>query len=199
MGFASARGRHGLAASILILAAVAGCAGSGATRHFQFDMTPSQTAGAPVNLVVDRLTAVDPLIPSEIMVQASPTEIRYYRDALWASSMSELVREKLTAEFGDIEPGRPTLLVTGRIRNCGLLEDGGTAFAHVRIDISLRREGSGRQAQPLHARTYEVRTPLASDASDVLVTALSEALEAIARDIARDAVALDVSPKETAA
>ena len=174
-----------LAALVLV-----GCLGGGNTRHFQLDMAPASAPPESVNIVVDRLTAADPLVPSEIMIQASPTEIRYHSDALWAASISELAREKLAAEFGPHAPERPTILVTGRIRNFGRLEEQGEAFAHVRLDLALRWEGMGRYAEPLHRKTYEARRPLSSDAPDELVVELSRGIETLAEQIIEDAAQL---------
>lgn len=175
---------------VLVALLLAGCLGGGNTRHFQLDMTPAGHSPETINIMVDRLVAADPLIPSEIMIQASPTEIRYFSDALWAASMSELVREKLSVEFGPIQPDVPTVLVTGRIRQCGRLEENGAAYAQVRMDLALREEGMGRNAEPLHRKTYEVRRPLGSDDPSVLVIELSRAIEQIAAEIMEEAAAI---------
>jgi len=186
--------RHAWFAAAGVALLLAGCLGGSNTRHFQLDMTAANEPPAAFNLIVDRLVAADPLVQSEIMVQASPTEVRYYSDALWAASMSELMREKLSVEFGPLEPDRPSLLVTGRIRNCGRLEDGGAAYAHVRLDLALRLEGMGRYAEPLHRKTYETRRPLANDAPDDLVIELSRGIEDIAGQIIEDAMRLPLEP-----
>jgi len=185
--------RHApLIAAASVVLALAGCLGGANTRHYQLDMTPASEPPAGINIMVDRLVAADSLIPSEIMIQASPTEIRYYSDALWVASMSELVREKLSVEFGPLEPDRPTMLLTGRIRNCGRLEEDGRAFAHVRLDLALRQEGMGRYAEPLHRKTYEVRRPLTGDAAGDLVVELSRGIEEIAAQVIEEASLLPV-------
>ena len=179
-------------ALLVPLVLLGGCLGSSNSRHFHLDMAPAGNPPESINIMVDRLIAADPLVRSEIMIQASSTEVRYHSDALWASSMSDMVRQKFAAEFGPIEPNRPTILLTGRIRNCGRLEENGNAFAHVRMDIAMRLQGTGRYADPLHHRTYEAKRPLTSTDPGDLVVELSRGIENIAEEIIEDAMQISL-------
>jgi len=190
---ASGRRRGVLLAAILgsLAAALAGgCANSPEPRFYTLDMTPSGTATLDCNVEVERLRPHDALTRVDILVKKTPTQIEYYALDRWAASLSELVPEKLRAEFGDHDPARKTFIVSGEILAFEQVDRDSNAEAHVKLDLSLRDEGSSRYDAPLLRKRYEVSIPAVESHPAAVVEALSKGLETIAREIAADANAV---------
>jgi ABC-type uncharacterized transport system auxiliary subunit len=173
---------------LLILAMIAGCASVTPMRYYTLDMTPSAEANPTLNLTVDRMRTAESLARKDIQIAITPTEIEYYAADQWAANLSELVREKLAAEFGPALEDRRTLLLSGLILSFGQVDlPAGGAEGHVR----LRLEFSEERYQPaLLEKVYEARVPADTPSAPAVVHALSRCLEIIAAQIAEDAAEL---------
>lgn len=168
----------------------AGCAHSPEPRFYTLDMTPSGKAAPSYNIEVERLRPHDALTRVDLMVKTSPTQIEYYALDRWAATLSELVPEKLRAEFGAPVAGRRTLVLSGTILAFEQVDTEEGANAHVKLDLELRNEGDSRYAAPLLQKVYEIAVPAGRPAPADVVRALSAGLEALAAQIAADASAI---------
>ncbi|MCC6491159.1 MAG: membrane integrity-associated transporter subunit PqiC [Candidatus Hydrogenedentes bacterium] len=177
----------GLAVFLVLLA---GCAHSPEPRFYTLDMTPSGKAAASCNIEVERLRPHDALTRVDLMVKTSPTQVEYYALDRWAATLSELVPEKLRAEFGAPLAGRRTLVLSGTILAFEQVDTEEGANAHVKLDLELRNEGDSRYAAPLLQKVYEIAVPAGQPAPADVVRALSSGLETLATQIAADAGAL---------
>lgn len=176
------------AVCLLMLTLLAGCASVTPMRYYTLDMAPSSQVHPTMNLTVDRMRTAESLARKDIQIAITPTEIEYYAADQWAANLSELVREKLAAEFGPPVDERRTLLLSGLILSFGQVDlPGGDAEGHVKIRIEFNEE---RYAPPLLEKIYEARTPAESATAPAVVRALSRCLEIIAAQIAEDAAKL---------
>lgn len=185
--------------TVATLALLAGCASAPNMRFHTLDMAPSgEGAALPVNVTVEQLRTAQAVRRPEIMVKRSPTEIEYYAEHAWAADVAEVVREKLAAELGAKDPGKPTILVSGTIQAFGQLDTPEGAKPHIKLEFAFRAAGTSRYAEPLLEVTYE-NNPLeepaaapaaasAEDAARAVVIALSGRLAEMAREIGQDAV-----------
>lgn len=177
-----------IAAATLTL--LAGCASTPA-KYYTLDMRPSGGATAGVNILVDHIRVSDALAGKNIHIQQSPTEVTFYAAEQWTAPIDELVREKLAAEFGDPQPGRRSLALSGTVTAFSQVDvDAASADAVVRFQAALREAGASRYEKPLLDRTYTATQRAAAPAAADVVIALSRCIEAIAAEIARDAAAL---------
>ncbi|MCC6694809.1 MAG: membrane integrity-associated transporter subunit PqiC [Candidatus Hydrogenedentes bacterium] len=168
----------------------AGCAHAPEPRFYTLDMTPSGKAAPSCNIEVERLRPHDALTRVDLMVKTSPTQIEYYALDRWAATLSELVPEKLRAEFGAPVAGRRTLVLSGTILAFEQVDTEEGANAHVKLDLELRNEGDSRYAAPILQKVYEIAVPAGRPAPADVVRALSAGLEALAAQIASDASAI---------
>jgi uncharacterized lipoprotein YmbA len=179
---------HLIAATLLPL--LAGCASTPA-KYYTLDMRPSGGAAAAVNITVDHIRVSDALAGKNIYIQQSPTEVTFYAAEQWTAPIDDLVREKLQAEFGDPQPGRRSLALSGTIMAFSQVDvDATTAEATVRLQAALREAGASRYEKPLLDRTYTATQRAAAPTAAEVVIALSRCIEALAAEIARDAAAL---------
>ena len=174
----------------LLLILGAGCAHSPEPRFYTLDMTPSGKAIPSCNIEVERLRPHDALTRVDLMVKTSPTQIEYYALDRWAATLSELVPEKLRAEFGPHVNGRRTLVLSGTILAFEQVDTEEGAKAHVKLDLELRNEQDSRYAAPLLQKVYEIAVPAGQPAPAEVVRALSAGLEALAAQITADANAV---------
>ncbi|HNR30155.1 MAG TPA: ABC-type transport auxiliary lipoprotein family protein [Candidatus Hydrogenedentes bacterium] len=182
-----------------LVLAVAGCVSAPKPTYHTLDLSPAAVAEtAAINVVVDQIRVAEPLRREEVLIKKSPTEIEYYAAHKWAASLSELVAQKLNAEFGSREPDRPTILVYGTLLAFEQVDDPAGPKAVVRLELQFRPDGASRYKQPLLERVYEnpyrqepsVAAPGASVEETVraVVRALSDRLGALADAIRADAV-----------
>lgn len=171
---------------VVMAGLVAGCATSPAPSLYTVNMTPSPTAGSPVNIAIVRLRIAESLHNKRILIKKSPTEIEYFVMAQWAASLDEILREKLAAEFGPIDPERPTFAISGALQAFEQIDMPSGNEAHVKLDLEVRRDGESQYAPPVIARVYEVSLPVAADSAGGVVESLSACLESVARDIVSD-------------
>lgn len=178
-------------AALGVLLLAAGCATSTPTDYYTLDMRAAGATSPAVNLVVDRLTLAEAIADGRLPIRTSPTEMTYYASAHWVNSVDELVREKLAAEFGPMDPSRKSLALMGHLHAFGQIDrpDGG-ADAHVKLALSVREAGASRYADPLLEKIYEARVPAETADANSVVIALSRCMEAIATEIARDTAQL---------
>ncbi len=174
------------ATAIGIALLVGACAHVELPRFYTLDMTPSATAGARYNIVVERLRASDALTRNDILIKKSPTEVEYYALDRWVSGLGELVSEKLGAEFGAPKEGLEAIVVSGQITAFEQIDRADGADGHARLALELRAEDAGRYGDPLLKKTYEASVAMNGKGPSEAVKALSRALEQIAAAVAQD-------------
>ena len=171
-------------------ALLAGCATSHSPALYTLDTTPSAQAGSPVNITLGRLRIAESLLNKRILVKQSPTEIEYYATAQWAASLDELLREKLTAEFGPIDTARPSFDISGTLQAFEQVDTPSIPEAHVKLALEVRKAGESQYAPAALSKVYDVSLPVAEESAGGVVVALSTCLEQVARAIVADVVAL---------
>ncbi|GMW01073.1 MAG: hypothetical protein AMXMBFR84_22100 [Candidatus Hydrogenedentota bacterium] len=166
---------------------VVGCASTPPTRLYTLDMTPTGLAKPECNIEVDHMRVHETLNRMDILILKSPTEVEYYASDDWAASLTELVSEKLKAEFGNPQEGRTTVLATGKVLAFGQNDTKEGPKGHVKIEMVYRTPEMDPYDPAIRKVTYETLLPVESDGPKGLVTTLTRGLEALARDMARDA------------
>ncbi|MBP8131021.1 MAG: membrane integrity-associated transporter subunit PqiC [Candidatus Hydrogenedentes bacterium] len=185
----------GVAGVVLV---AAGCVSAPKLAYHTLDLaaaSPSQASA--VNVVVDQIRAAEPLRRNEILIKKSPTEIEYYATHQWAASLSELVTQKLGAEFGPRDPEKDTILVYGTLLAFEQVDTPEGAKVHVRLDVQFRPEGAGRYEEPALEAVYEnalqQESSVAAQGASIdetvraVVRALSDRIGALAANIRADA------------
>ena len=175
---------------IVMLCGLAACASAPEIRYYTLDMEPSGQVAPTVNLVVDQVRTTDALSRTQIMIQSSPTRIEYYAADRWVGAPSELVRQKLTAEFGQPVDGRRTLVVSANVLSAEQVDVDGGAEARMRLSVTIRDASLKRYLPPLLERTYEASRPASQATAGAVVEALSICAEEIARAIVSDTSAM---------
>lgn len=178
----------------LAFALAAGCASVPETNYYTLNMTPSQQVPAlGATLIVDRLRPSEALARPGIMIKKTPTQIEYYATDHWAANLGELVTQKLQAELGTVQPGAPTLVLSGAILEFSQVDTASGAEAHIQLDLSVRPEGRSIYREPLLRKTYEARGTASAAHAAAVVQALSDGLETVAAEIAKDIAQIDLS------
>ena len=179
--------------SIVMICAVllAGCARTPEPIFYTLDMRSSGEFTPRWNLEIDRLRPTEALARQGILIEASPTEITYYADALWASGLEELVAEKLSTEFGPASNDRATVMASGKIQHFAQQDTPEGAQAHIQLDITYQWAEADRDDAPLLHKVYRAQVPSPSLAVSDVVTAMSQGLEAIAAEMAEDVGAFE--------
>jgi hypothetical protein len=179
-----------------------GCVSLPKPLYFTMDMTtpPGQGTGSTVlqdRLVeIDAIRVTDKLVRRDILIRLGATELEYYHDALWVSRLSDIVAEKLRAEFattpGEHRANLPVLSLYGTLLACEQVDQtDGATYAHLKLHVTLRPAGSSRFAAPVD-KTYEFYEPVDPNGPfpAVVVSTLSEGLAILAGQIAADANAI---------
>jgi len=188
-----------LALLLLLSLGVVACATLSRPLYFTLDMStpPGEGAGYTAleqrQVSVDTIRVTDKLVRRDILIRIGETEVEFYQDTKWVARPSDLVAEKLAAEFmpppksaGDAPP---VLLLHGDLLAFAQVHAAdGSVYAHIRLKARLRTKGRGRH-EAVHERLYEFREPVSAHGSmpKVVVEKLSHGLEVIAAEIARDA------------
>jgi len=175
---------------VALLLVLISCASAPDLNYYTLDMRPSASGGSGANLVVDRFTTAEQFDRHQIVIQQSPTRVSYYAKDRWASSIGEMVEEKLSAEFGSVEAGQRTLIVAGRVTAFEQVDTPAGPKARVGFDIAIRDGDAKRYEMPLLEKSYQVERSAAHNSVDSVVQALSRAVEEIAAEIAEDAAGL---------
>lgn len=172
--------------AITLVAVIAcGCA-STSVRYLTLNMDPSGTMPDSGSVVVEDIELSDSLRRPELLVQAQQNEIEYYGDAHWVSSLTELVMEKLEAEFGVAADASQPARLSAKIWKFGEDETAETRCGRVKLSASVWPAGSSLRDDPGWTKIYEECVPIeGADVSNV-AEALSKGLEVIALQIAND-------------
>lgn len=179
-----------LIAIIMLGAMLVGCATSSTPNLYTVNMTPSENAGSPVNVVLGRLRTAESLLSKRIMIKKSPTEVEYFATAQWAASLDEILREKMAAEFGPIDTARPTYVVSGDLQAFEQVDMAQANEAHIKLRLEVRHNDDSQYAPALLTKVYEESLPISGETPSDVVEALSVCLETVARAIVADVAAL---------
>jgi uncharacterized lipoprotein YmbA len=163
------------------------CASAPKISFYTLAMDRSGTVNPTVNLKVEAVRTTDALSSNRIMIQTSPTRIEYYATDQWAGGLAELVRQKLTSEFGEPTEGRRTLVVAATVLSCEQVDTGGGAEARMKLSVAIRDPEHKRYQPPLLEKTYAASRPASQATAGAVVQALTVCAEEIAREIAADA------------
>ncbi len=173
-----------------VMCCLTACASAPKINYYTLAMEPSGSASPSVNLVVEQVRTTDALSRNQIMVLASPTRIEYYATDQWAGNLADLVRQKLSTEFGPTIEDRRTLALSVTVLSCEQVDGTGGAEARMQFRVTVRDPEEKRYRNPLLEKTYVASRPAASNTAGGIVEALSVCAEQIAREIAADASAL---------
>ena len=171
---------------LLAMALAAGCASTPKISYFTLAMEPSGSSQPTQNVVVEQVRATDALNRREILIQASSTRIEYYATDHWVGGLADLVRQKLSAEFGPGVDGRPTLKLSATVLACQQVDVPGGAEAQMRLAVTVRTAAGKRYQAPLLEKTYEASRRAGRPSAGSVVEALSACAEEIASSIAVD-------------
>jgi ABC-type uncharacterized transport system auxiliary subunit len=155
-------------------------------RYLTLDMTPSGSIDEGASVQIDEIVLSDALRRPELLVQARKTEIEYYSDAHWVSSLSELVAEKLDAEFQSSSNAVDAVRLVIKLWQFSEDETVDPRCGRVKLSVSAWIPGTSFRDEPDWSASYEACTPIeGEDVSDV-AAALSDSLAVIALQINKD-------------
>jgi ABC-type uncharacterized transport system auxiliary subunit len=166
------------------------CASAPKIDYYTLNMEPSGHAEPKVNLSVERFLTTESLGRRRIMVLASPTRIEYYATDQWATSIGELVQQKLAAEFGAPVDGRRSLVVSGKVVAFEQVDRPGGIEARVTLEVVVRDAHVPRYQPPLFEKSYSSSRPVSAMRAESVVEELSRCVEEIAAEIATDVASL---------
>jgi len=147
---------------------------------------PQTAAGSTITVAVPAVpqTLAQPRVP----VQATPTTVAYVKDAVWAEPparlFARLLSDTLTTRVGrvvltpaqsNLDPGAQ---LGGELRGFGL--DATSREAVVTYDATLLRGGT----RPVEKRRFEARVPVAVIDAPAAATALNQAANQVAVEVA---------------
>ena len=181
--------RHAFVSSscaLLFCGMAMGCASAPDIFYYTLDMTPADAVDSRVYIDVRRVRASQTVARAEIMILSAPTEVEYYATRRWTADIGDIVREKLTSEFGAPKPDAPHVLLEGNILRFGQVDTATGAEAEITIEFIATDLGARRDAKPVLRKTYAMRFPADDASAGAVVRALSEGLEKIAAELARD-------------
>lgn len=175
--------------------ALAACVTLPKPLYFSLDMTTSPGEGAGYTALDGRLLDVDvvyvsdKLVRRDVLVQISETEHEYYHDAKWVSRLSDLIMEKLEAEFAPPADGEreADVLLSGRMQSFEQVDTPEGPHVLIKFDAAIRWAGESRY-DPALERTYTYYERTAEDGPmpKAAVEQLSVGMEVIAAEIAED-------------
>jgi len=171
--------------TIVLSSFACGCA-SAPVRYLTLDMDSSRSTTTSGHVVVEEIELSDALRRPELLVQTSETEIEYYGDAHWVSSLTELVTEKLEAEFGLADDQENPSRLRIKIWHFGEDETAEPRCGRVKLSVSVWFAGSSGRDDPDWSKPYEECVPIEGDDVSNVASSLSTALEVIALQIAED-------------
>jgi len=133
-------------------------------------------------------TAPQALMTQRLMVQASPTEVAYLKDAQWAAPPANLFRsllsETITVRTGRVVPdprllsAQPDTRLSGQLTRFGL--DAAGQAVEVVFDAALTREGS----PTLRTRRFAARVPVSAQTVATVAPAINQAANDVAGQVA---------------
>jgi cholesterol transport system auxiliary component len=146
------------------------------------------TTGDAQAISIARLSAIPPLATQRVLVTDGPTAIAYLKGGLWAAAPTDLFRgllsETITARTGRVvtDPRmlqiQPSTRLAGQISAFGL--DGPGNAVTVTFDATLAHQGSDQ----IQSRRFSARVPVSSEQPDAVATALNQAANQVASDVA---------------
>ncbi|WP_375288063.1 ABC-type transport auxiliary lipoprotein family protein [Sphingomonas sp.] len=180
-----------------LAASLAGCISFGA-KPPEALLTLTATAAVPVgnaqdsaaakSIVIDVPVVPQSLATARVPVQATPTSIAYVKEAVWAEPparlFARLVSDTVTSRTGRVvlSPVQaisdPSSRLGGELRTFGL--DAASNSAVVTFDGALTRAGDDR----IEKRRFEARVPVAAIDAASAGTALNEAANQVAAEVA---------------
>ena len=148
---------------------------------------PIQSSAGARAIVVQVPTVPASLATQRVPVQTTPTTLAYVQDAAWAEPparlFARLLSDTLTAGGTVVLSGvqsvdSPAGNLTGELRNFGF--DGAARAAVVTFDAVLTRGGR----TTVEKRRFEARVPVAAIDADTAGTALNDAANQVAAQVA---------------
>jgi uncharacterized lipoprotein YmbA len=164
----------------------AGCIGTPNSRYFTLDLAPSANHVTDWQVEVEQIRLSDALTRPALVVETGATELEYYNNARWASSLEELVNEKLRAELVSLGRVEHRLRMRGKLLNFAENEAEAETRAHVRLYAEFWRESAPRFSPPDFQKSYEAFVLVGEDNLSAIAAALSRGLEQIASEIRQD-------------
>ena len=163
-------------------------------RLMSLTATTPLTAGPAITTADNRAVAVAPLsaIPQlatqRVLVTDGPTAIAYLKGGLWATQPALLFRsllaETITVRTGRVVPDprllaiQPDTRLSGQLSAFGL--DGPGLAVVVTFDGTIAHSG----ATTIQSRRFTARVPVASEQPDVVASALNQAANQVAGEVA---------------
>jgi cholesterol transport system auxiliary component len=163
-------------------------------RLMSLTATTPLTAGPAITSADNRAVAVAPLsaIPQlatqRVLVTDGPTAIAYLKGGLWATQPTLLFRsllaETITVRTGRVVPDprllaiQPDTRLSGQLSAFGL--DGPGRAVEVTFDGTIAHSG----ATTIQSRRFTARVPVASEQPDVVASALNQAANQVAGEVA---------------
>lgn len=149
---------------------------------------PARTARSGQTVVVGVPTATQELATTRVAVRSGATSVAYLKDAQWLDVPNRLFRELLGETISArttrvvLDPRQaalaPGMRLGGRLSGFGL--DAPSRSVIVTYDATLAR-GEG---QPVEARRFEARVPVADETPATVGTALNQAANQVAGEVA---------------
>ena len=146
------------------------------------------TAGDAQAVAIARLSTVPPLATQRVLVTDGPTAVAYLKGGLWAALPSDLFRgllaETITTKTGRVVPDprlqaiQPNTRISGQLSAFGL--DGPGMAVVVTFDGTMVRTGSDQ----IQSRRFSARVPVTSEQPEVVATALNQAANQVAGEVA---------------
>jgi len=159
-----------------------GCASAPDLAYYTLDMTPSDPVDSQFHIEVGRMRASR----AEIMILSAPTQVEYYATQQWAADLGDIVREKLTSEFGEAKRGPAQVQLEGNILRFGQVDTETGADAEIKIEFTAKISEPQQRMPTLFRKTYVSRITADDASADAVVRALSLGLEQIAAEFERD-------------
>jgi cholesterol transport system auxiliary component len=149
---------------------------------------PARTARDGQTVIVAVPTAMQELATMRVAVRAGPTSIAYLKDAQWLDVPNRLFRELLGETIAArtsrvvLDPRQaalaPGIRLGGRLSGFGL--DVPSHSVVVTYDATLARG----EKQPVEARRFEARVPVADETAGTVGAALNQAANQVAVEVA---------------
>lgn len=186
-----------LALPLAVALPLAGCISFGAKPpEALLTLTPAnpvpvgsgQDSARAKSIVIETPAVPQSLATARVPVQATPTSIAYVPEAVWSEQparlFARLLSDTITARTGRVvvspvqAVSDPSAQLGGELRTFGL--DAGTRQAVVTFDATLSRVGDDH----IEKRRFEARAPVAAIDAANAATALNDAANQVAAQVA---------------
>jgi ABC-type uncharacterized transport system auxiliary subunit len=169
-----------------LLIVFCGCVSAPKVNYYTLAMETSGRTQTDHNLVVERFRTTEALGRNQILIYTSPTEIEYYAADQWAGGVGELVRQKLSEEFGPHVEGRKSLVVSGTVLAFEQVDQPSGTAARIKLQVVVRDADAKRYEKPVMEKTYAITRDATGPKPSAVVQTLSKCVEEIAAQIAED-------------